>query len=60
MTPQDIARELSVCEQRQSEIMDMPLVMEGHAPAWLVTLGLLDWEMEKELIIKGVSVKATF
>ena len=41
------------CDREIAEILNRPDVVVGSAPAWLVTLGLLDWETEKRLIHEG-------
>ncbi len=41
------------CDREIAEILNRPDVVAGLAPAWLVTLGLLDWETEKRLIHEG-------
>jgi hypothetical protein len=41
---------LERCEAEQREIRERADVRSGLVPAWLVTLGLEDWEMEKRLI----------
>ena len=41
------------CDREIAEILNRPDVVAGSAPAWLVTLGLLDWETEKRLIHEG-------
>jgi hypothetical protein len=41
---------LERCSAEQSEIINRPDVAAGFAPAWLVTLGIEDWEMEKRFI----------
>lgn len=38
------------CNAEITEILNRPDVIAGIAPAWLVTLGILDWTFEKELI----------
>jgi len=38
------------CAREQAEILNRPDVASGQAPAWLVTLGVEDWECEKRLI----------
>lgn len=39
---------LARCDREQREISAQ--ASSGEMPAWLVTLGLEDWEMEKRLI----------
>jgi hypothetical protein len=46
------AAALKRCEEEQLAIATRPDVAAGAAPAFLVTLGLEDWEMEKRLIAK--------
>lgn len=41
---------LALCDRRAAELRDLPDALAGTAPAWLTTLGELDWQMEKELI----------
>ena len=40
------------CDYEIQEILNRPDVKAGTAPAWLVTLGVCDWEREKRLIEK--------
>jgi CHC2 zinc finger len=44
-------KELSRCIQEQKLIQEMPMVKNGMAPSWLVTLGMNDWDMEMRLIL---------
>ena len=44
---------LDRCAREQAEILNRPDVVAGQAPAWLVTLGIEDWECEKRLIEAG-------
>ena len=46
--------EIAICEREQRAIQDRADVRAGIAPAWLVTLGMEDWEAEKRLILRGV------
>lgn len=41
---------LQRCRAEQEGILSREDVVAGEAPAWLVTLGLEDWEAEKRLI----------
>ena len=41
---------LDRCDREQAEIQARPDVLAGKAPAWLVTLGIFDWEFEKQLL----------
>ena len=47
------AAEVDRCDREIAAIMNRPDVVAGLAPAWLVTLGVTDWESEKRLIQKG-------
>jgi hypothetical protein len=47
----DVAAQLARCDREQAEILAIPGVQEGSHPAWLVMLGIEDWEMEKRLIV---------
>jgi hypothetical protein len=38
------------CEREQREIQERPDVVAGIMPAWLVVMGIEDWEREKRLI----------
>ncbi len=49
-----LASELAICDREQQSIQDRPDVQAGMCPAWLVTLGMEDWEAEKRLIRQGV------
>ena len=42
--------ELARCDAEIAEILTRPDVVAGLAPAWLVCLGVSDWEVEKRLI----------
>ncbi len=44
---EDLAR----CDREIREIQERSDVVAGNAPAWLVTLGVEDWEAEKRLIL---------
>jgi hypothetical protein len=44
---------LERCQREQAEIQNRSDVVAGLAPAWLVTLGIEDWECEKRLIEAG-------
>lgn len=41
---------LARCDREIAEILGRPDVVAGLAPAWLVTLGIEDWEAEKRFI----------
>ena len=41
---------LARCRAEQAAIQARHDVQSGAAPAWLVTLGMLDWEIEAMLI----------
>ena len=47
------AAEVDRCDREIAAIMNRPDVVAGLAPAWLVTLGVSDWEAEKRLIQQG-------
>lgn len=38
------------CDAEIREIQERPIVVAGLAPAWLATLGVMDWTMEREWI----------
>lgn len=44
--------DLARCDQEIAEILNRPDVLEGNAPAWLVTLGVNDWIVERRLIFQ--------
>lgn len=44
------AEELARCDREMAELQARDDIRNGTAPAWLVTLGMTDWEMEKRLI----------
>ncbi len=46
----DWAAELARCDREIDEICNRPDVKGNLAPAWLVTLGVNDWETEKRMI----------
>jgi hypothetical protein len=41
---------LERCDQEIAEIASRPDVVAGEAPAWLVALGVNDWQVERKLI----------
>jgi hypothetical protein len=45
-----LQRELIRCDREIAEMLNQPEVMAGTAPAWLVALGVSDWQAEKRLI----------
>lgn len=49
----DREQELSLCARERDEILNRADVLAGEAPAWLVTLGLTDWDAEERLIRYG-------
>lgn len=51
MTPNQ--SEIARCRAEQEEIRSRPDVLAGEVPAWLVMLGLEDWEMEIRLLEDG-------
>jgi len=53
IAPYEPSDAVARCDLEIAEILNRPDVVDGSAPAWLVTLGLLDWEIEKRLIQKG-------
>lgn len=53
-------RDLARCDREIAEILERKDVQAGTTPAWLVTLGIEDWEMERRLIMtKGISKAET-
>ena len=50
MTPAERAAALARCDAEIAEILARPDVQAGTAPAWLVTMGVFDWEAEKRAI----------
>jgi hypothetical protein len=48
--PEDRSIALARCDQEMREIRERRDVIAGEVRAWLVVLGLEDWEMEKRLI----------
>jgi hypothetical protein len=52
-TTGDLEAAIARCEAEISEILNRPDVVAGMVPAWLVTLGIEDWEAEKRLLLKG-------
>ena len=46
---------LDRCDREIAEICNRVDVASGRAPAWLVTLGIEDWECEKRLLLVGRS-----
>ena len=53
IAPHEPSEAVARCDREIAEILNRPDVVAGLAPAWLVTLGLLDWETEKRLIHEG-------
>lgn len=51
--------DLERCDAEIAEILDRPDVRSGQAPAWLVTLGVNDWEYEKRLITAAAHSRAS-
>ena len=43
--------DLARCDREIREIGERADVVAGKAPAWLVTLGVEDWEAEKRLLL---------
>jgi hypothetical protein len=48
----DMESQLARCDREIEAIRNLPSVKDGTAPAWLVTLGIEDWEEEKRAILK--------
>jgi hypothetical protein len=48
----DMESQLARCDREIAEILNLPAVKDGTAPAWLVTLGIEDWEDEKRAILR--------
>jgi len=46
----DFRAAIARCDAEQREILERADVLSGAVAAWLVALGLEDWEMEKRLI----------
>ncbi len=44
--------DLARCDREITEIQERSDVVAGRAPAWLVTLGVNDWEVERRLILR--------
>jgi hypothetical protein len=44
--------DLHRCDLEIARILNEPDVKAGTAPAWLVAMGMCDWELEKRLILK--------
>jgi hypothetical protein len=47
--------DLARCDREIAEIRNLEAVRSGQTPAWLVMLGIEDWEMEKRLILKAAA-----
>lgn len=47
-----IRRALARCDAEQEEIRRRPDVLDGTAPALLVTMGMFDWAMERLAILR--------
>lgn len=50
MSAEQLQVALARCDAEIAEIRERPDVVAGLAPAWLVTLGIEDWECEKRLL----------
>ena len=48
---EDGMKDLERCDREIREIQERPDVVAGHAPAWLVALGINDWTVERSLIV---------
>ena len=46
--------DLERCDAEIAEILSRPDVVAGEVPAYIVTLGIEDWEMEKKLIMREI------
>jgi len=42
--------DLARCDREIAEILARPDVVSGEAPAWLVAMGIADWNAERRLI----------
>ncbi len=49
----DVGRLISRCDQEIAEIHARPEANGPHDWAYLPAMGLIDWQMEKRLILKG-------
>jgi hypothetical protein len=47
---------LDRCDREIEEIRNRPDVLAGKCPAWLVALGIMDWELEKRLILREAGI----
>src|SRR5579863_3527173 len=54
-----IEEELERCRREQEFIQAMPWVIEGTAPAWLVAIGMFDWEIESLLILEEATSESS-
>lgn len=45
-----LEEQLARCDREIDAILSRPDVLDGETPAWLVTLGIEDWEEEKRLL----------
>lgn len=52
MSQAELTAALARCDREQAEIQARADVQAGTAPAWLVTLGMEDWECEKRLLLE--------
>lgn len=43
------------CEREIEEILNLPSVIDGTAPAWLVVLGVEDWLAEMKILRPDVT-----
>lgn len=56
--PCDLIAQIDRCDREIAEIRQRPDVAAGLAPAWLVTLGIEDWEAEKRILLAKLVAKA--
>lgn len=52
---EDLQSRLDRCDREIAKIRNMPAVLAGTAPCWLVVLGINDWQYEKRLIEQEIS-----
>lgn len=56
MASSRLEAELARCDREIAAILERPDVRAGTVPAWLVVLGIEDWEAEKRLILSEAGV----
>jgi hypothetical protein len=59
MVSLEVLAQLARCDQEIAEIQAREDVLSGLVPAWLVTLGVEDWEAEARELRKQLNANRT-